>query len=238
MFKKTIIAALMLSVISGCTSMSGAGSATADRAQMKVELTENCATLGDKYTPVSYAVDKASKVMVSIQERQCAVFNSYSTLASKHADVAGFLAINADKSDEELLIAMNEFDAAKPENKKIRPQVEAYQNASDDIFDENVELTADITLQVAEIAYIATQNATAIAHDSAGGLLDSILAFFSNESKEEGEAEEIVPIVAAYDELSARSELAFDANTLISMDQDTIEQLKNLDKVLAEKVKA
>lgn len=238
MFKKTILAGLMLSVISGCASITGAESSTADRAQMKVELTETCVTLGDKYTPVSYAVDKASKVMVSIQERQCAVFNSYSTLAAKHADVAGFLAVNADKSDEELLIAMNDFDAAKPENKKIRPQVEAYQQASDDIFDENLVLAADIALQVAEIAYIASQNATAIAQDTAGGFLKDAVAWGSNESKEEGEAEEIVPIIEAYNELSARSELALDANTLISMDQDTIEQLKNLDKVLAEKVKA
>ncbi|GAL02489.1 hypothetical protein JCM19237_5382 [Photobacterium aphoticum] len=238
MLKKTVMAGFIVSALAGCSLMDGQTSATADRAEMTKELAKTCAELGSDYTTVSYAVDKASKVMVSIQERQCSVFGDYRTLASKHADVAGFLAINADKSDEELLVAMNEFDADKPANKKIRPQVEAYKNASDAIFDKNVKLAADLALQAAEIAIIASQNATAIAHDTANQGIGNLLTALSNESKEEGEKKEVVPVVAAYHELKARSTLAYDANTLISMDQNTIEQLENLDKVLAEKVKS
>jgi hypothetical protein len=175
--------------------------------------------------------------MVSIQERQCAVFLDYRTLADKHADVAGFLAVNADKTDEELLVAMNEFDKDKPESKKIRPQVEAYKAASDSIFDQNLELAKDLTLQAGEIALIASNNAAAIGQETVLKGLSNALSFASSDSDAEGEAEE-VPVVEAYHELKARSVLAYDANDMISLDQNTIEQLENLDKVLEEKVKS
>lgn len=235
------MASLFISALAGCSSIPGTESATVDRNEMSNQLTQTCAELGTEYTPVSYAVDKVSQVMVSIQERQCAVFLDYRTLADKHADVAGFLAVNADKTDEELLVAMNEFDQDKEESKKIRPQVEAYKAASDSIFDQNVELAKDLTLQAAEIAIIASDNAAAIGVDAAKGGLTSLLAFASNQSDEEGEAEgeaEEVPVVEAYHELKARSVLAYDANDMISLDQNTIEQLENLDKVLEEKVKS
>ncbi|MGF1688939.1 hypothetical protein L4C36_20035 [Photobacterium japonica] len=238
MLKKTVMAALVVSALAGCSAMEGMTSATVDRAEVSQNLAKTCAELGEKYTPVSVAVDTASQAMVSIQKRQCSVFGEYRTLASKHADVAGFLAVNADKSDEELLVAMNEFDAGKPAKKKIRPQVEAYKNASDAIFDKNVQLAADLAIQAAKITYIATQNGTALAQDTMKGGLGSIFASLSNETKKEGEKEEVVPVVEAYNELKARSVLAYDANDLISMDKNTIEQLENLDKVLAEKVKA
>jgi hypothetical protein len=238
MLKKTVMAGFVVSVLAGCSSIPGMESATVDRAEMSKSLTQNCTELGSDYTAVSYAVDKASKMMVSIQERQCSVFGDYRTLTSKHGDVAGFLAVNADKSDEELLVAMNEFDEGKPKSKKIRPQVEAYKNASDAIFEKNVKLATDITLQAAEIAIIASQNAVAIAQESGMAGLTNLFAAASNESKEEGEEKETVPVVEAYNELEARSLLAYDANTLISMDKNTIEQLENLDKVLEEKVKS
>ena len=47
-----------------------------------------------------------------------------------------------------------------------------------------------------------------------------------------------MPVVEAYNEMKARSLLVYDANDMISLDQNTIEQLENLDKVLAEKVKS
>lgn len=238
MLKKTVMAGFIVSALAGCSLTDGQTSATADRAEMTKELAKTCAELGDKYTQVSVAVDTASQAMVSIQKRQCSVFGDYRTLASKHADVAGFLAINADKTDEELLVAMNEFDADKPAKKKIRPQVEAYKKASDAIFDKNVKLAADLAIQAAKITYIASQNSAALAQDTMKGGLGSLLAAMSNETKKEGEKEEVVPVVAAYHELKARSLLAYDANDLISMDQNTIEQLENLDKVLAEKVKS
>ena len=175
--------------------------------------------------------------MVSIQERQCSVFNDYRTLASKHADVAGFLAANADKSDEELRQAMDEFDMGKPENKTIRPQVEAYQKASDSIFDKNVELAIDITKETGELALIASNNAQALAVESAGAGLENLFAWIFNEQKEEGAEEDKVPVVEAYREMEARMSLAKNANDLITLDKNTIKQLENLDAVLEEKVK-
>lgn len=238
MFKKSILAGLIISAVSGCSSISEVESSTVDREQMQTEIAQKCIDLGDKYTPVAYAVDKVSKIMVEIQERQCTVANNYSTLSAKHADVAGFLAINADKSDEELVKAMNDFDSNKPEDKKIRPQVEAFQKASDEIFEANVELASDLALQAAEIAIVAADNAQAIAYDAAGGALNSLFKSVSNESKEEAEDKEIVPIVEAYNELKNRSMLALDANTMISLDQGTIKQLNELDKIVADKVKS
>ncbi|MDH5918115.1 hypothetical protein [Vibrio splendidus] len=238
MLKKTILAGLVVSVMAGCSSIPGMESATVDREATSKELTQNCEELGTEFTPVSFAVDKASKVMVSLQERQCSVFNDYRTLASKHGDVAGFLAVNADKSDEELRVAMSEFDEGKPTNKMITPQVEAYKKASDEIFQKNLKLAADIAVQAAELTYIASQHASALAHDSAGGAMDSFLAVVSSDKEGEASEEEIVPVVEAYNEMEARSILAFDANSLISMDKNTIEQLENLDKVVADKVKS
>ncbi len=238
MLKKTILAGLVVSVLAGCSSIPGMESATIDREAVSKELTQNCKELGTEFTPVSFAVDKASKVMVSLQERQCSVFNDYRTLASKHGDVAGFLAVNADKSDEELRVAMNEFDEGKPANKKITPQVEAYKKASDEIFQKNLKLAADIALQAGELTYIASQHASALAHDSAGGAMKNLMATLSSEQEGEASEEETVPVVEAYHEMEARSILAFDANSLISMDKNTIEQLENLDKVVADKVKS
>ncbi|MBE3667977.1 hypothetical protein BOO24_04540 [Vibrio navarrensis] len=238
MFKKTVMATLFATALAGCSSMSGMESATVDRNEKSAALVKSCSELGSEYTPVSYAVDKVSKVMVSIQERQCSVFQDYRTLAEKHADVAGFLKINADKSDEELLVAMNEFDEGKAENKKIRPQVEAYKAASDSIFDKNLELAKDIAVEAAEIALIASDNAALIAQESAMAGLGNAISYFSNESKEDEEAKEKVPVVEAYNEMKARSILVYDANDMISLDQNTIEQLENLDNVLAEKVKS
>lgn len=89
---------------------------------------------------------------------------------------------------------------------------------------------------MAELAYIASENATALAAESAGGLADSGMKLFSSE--QEDAEEEKVPVVEAYYEMEERSKLALDANSLISMDQNTIEQLENLDKVVADKVKS
>ncbi|MEZ9701113.1 hypothetical protein AB4455_14335 [Vibrio sp. 10N.261.46.E12] len=238
MLKKTILAGLVVSVMAGCSSIPGMESATVDREATSKELTQNCKELGTEFTPVSFAVDKASTVMVSLQERQCSVFNDYRTLASKHGDVAGFLAVNADKSDEELRAAMKEFDEGKPDHKKITPQVEAYKKASDEIFQKNLKLATDIAVQAAELTYIASQHASALAHDSAGGAMDSFFAAVSSEKEGEASEEETVPVVEAYHEMEARSILALDANSLISMDKNTIEQLENLDKVVADKVKS
>ncbi|MBB1464569.1 hypothetical protein H5300_14735 [Vibrio sp. SG41-7] len=237
MIKKTILAGLVVSVMAGCSSIPGMESATVDREALSKELTQKCQELGTEFTPVSFAVDKASKIMVSLQERQCSVFNDYRMLASKHGDVAGFLAVNADKSDEELRVAMSEFDEGKAADKKITPKVDAYNSASAGIFDKNVKLAAEIAVEVAELAIIASENATALAAESAGGLADSGMKLFSNEQEDVAE-EEKVPVVEAYYEMEERSKLALDANSLISMDQNTIEQLENLDKVVADKVKS
>lgn len=238
MFKKTAVATLFVSVLAGCSSIPGMESATVDRNEMSTQLTKTCAELGSDYTPVSVAVDQVSKIMVSIQERQCSVFQDYRTLADKHADVAGFLAINADKSDEDLLVAMNAFDEGKPANKKIRPQVEAYKSASDSIFDKNVELAKDIAIETGKIAYIASQNATVLGQETALASLKNGLSFVSSSSEDENAEKEVVPVVEAYNELKARSVLAYDANEMISLDQNTIDQLENLDNVVAEQVKS
>ncbi|ANQ19928.1 hypothetical protein ACKVMY_05860 [Vibrio natriegens] len=238
MFKKTAVATLFVSVLAGCSSIPGMESATVDRNEMSTQLTKTCAELGSDYTPVSVAVDQVSKIMVSIQERQCSVFQDYRTLADKHADVAGFLAINADKSDEDLLVAMNAFDEGKPANKKIRPQVEAYKSASDSIFDKNVELAKDIAIETGKIAYIASQNATVLGQETALASLKNALSFVSSSSEDENAEKEVVPVVEAYNELKARSVLAYDANEMISLDQNTIDQLENLDNVVAEQVKS
>ncbi len=237
MFKKTVAAALTISALAGCSSIPGLNSATVDRNDLTKQLTQTCKDLGEDYTHVSFAVDKVSKIMVSIQDRQCAVFKNYRVLADKHADVAGFLAVNSEKTDEELLVAMNQFDEGKPKNKKIRPQVQAYKNASDTIFDENLELTKNIALQAGQIALIASQNATVLAQETALSGAGSLFTAFTNKAKDEEEAKK-VPVVEAYKEMKARSNLAYDANTMISMDKDTIKQLENLDEVIKEKAKS
>lgn len=232
MFKKSVTASLFVSVLAGCAT-SGEDVATLDRDALSQELTQVCTELGNEYTPVSVVVDTASEAMVSIQERQCSVFQSYRVLATEHADVAGFLAANAKATDEELLTAMNEFDAGKPVDKKITPRVTAYKEASSSIFDSNVELAADIAVQAAKIGFIASENATVLAQESGASLVNNLFASIS--AGEEAQ-EDVVPIVAAYGELTARSELAYDANSIISLDQSTIEQLENLDKVIKEQV--
>lgn len=230
MFKKTLVAGFMVSVLAGCSSIPGFETATVDRTKLNQELKTNCKELGKDFTKVSYAVDNVSKVMVSIQERQCDVLSDYRTMANKHGDVAGFLEVNADKSDEELRVAMDEFDKGKPQRKKIRPQVEAYKKASDGIFRKNVKLAADIALQAGEIALIAKDHATLIAKESGTSVITNLMSA--------AEETEVVPVVEAYNEMKARMDLVVDANKLIMMDKSTIDQLEKLDSVVADKARS
>lgn len=227
MFKKTLLAGFMISVVAGCASIPGMESATVDRNQLSTELQKQCNTMGTEFTKFNYAVDKISTVMVALQERQCGVLGDYRVMASKHADVIGFLDANQDKSDEELNLAVDAFDAKS--TKKIRPLVEAYKSASDAIAEKNLALITDVGLQIAEVALLVTDHGPELAQVILLETLGNLATV---------DTEELTPIEKAYVDIKLRAALIYDADTLISMDKDLIEQLDNLDKQISEEVKS
>ncbi|WP_026972848.1 hypothetical protein [Aliagarivorans marinus] len=220
---KLAIAVLASAFAFGCASTSTEEQANLDRETTKLQLVERCDEIDGHLAHVSYAIDKVSNMFKSTQERQCKVLDEYRVLASEYADVVGFLDVNAGLNDEELRLAIAEFDQDKPEEEHIGPKVAAYQAAGDHIFQANIELTAQIALDVAELGIVAANNATDLAVETGIGTVTSL--FKSDDEKS--------PLMQAWDDMNFRKELITDANTLIASDKATIDQLKELDQHIA-----
>ncbi|NGN97860.1 hypothetical protein G5S52_09375 [Grimontia sp. S25] len=240
MFKKTLIAGLMMSALAGC-QMTGEESAQLDRKAWSQELQTRCSEMTDTFTPAGYAVDKTSQAVLAVTERQCAVLDDYQTLSANYAEIIGFMEANADLNDQELKAAIDEYDADKAENKKIGPLIAKYEAATDSIFSENLKLAAEMGLLAVEIAIIAKDNGPAIAQElvttNATGFLGNLMS--SDDEAEEAEDESVaddLPIVQAYFEMEDRADLALEAQDLINEEQALIERIATIDEIIEEKV--
>ncbi|MDD1780816.1 hypothetical protein LRP49_06335 [Enterovibrio sp. ZSDZ35] len=220
--KKSLIAAFLVSTLAGCSTMGANDAAHADRNAWANDINTRCTEVGKDFTQAGYAVDKVSQAIISLTERQCGVINSYQTISKKHAEITGFMAANEDLDEEGLKAAIAEFDASKPANKKIGPQIKAYEEAQDEIFMENIQLAADLALQSYEITMIASENSMAI-------LQHTVLSQFSSET-------ETLPVIEAYYEMEDRALLIKDAQFLINEGKALIERIEDIDNIISESV--
>lgn len=131
------------------------------RDERLTQITANMKTVGFKRTQVSYMFDAFSNSVLSIYQNQYKLIKAHKTLLDNHKDVMSFLMANKGKSKKELAQAIKDFDStAESEQQKIEPKLNAYEKASDKIWQENAKLSLEIAaqaLQLGSVIYNATR---------------------------------------------------------------------------------
>lgn len=234
MLKVAILAGVIVSLVTGCSTLSGEESANIDRKATLQKLQTRCTNMLDSsYTPAGLAVDKTSESVLVITRRQCGVLNDYYAISENYSNVIAFLNANIDLNNQELKAAIMTFDEGKSEDKKIGPMIKAYETAQENIVKENLTLVASMAMLTTEMAIIAKNNAELISKEmvlqSGAGLLGTMMG---------EEKKKITPIVAAYYEMKERSELSYDAQMYINEEQNLVERIANIDTIIEQEVKA
>ncbi|MCU7555383.1 hypothetical protein OCL06_12375 [Alteromonas sp. ASW11-19] len=223
--KKWILVPTLAAILAttGCSSTdeSAENAATMNRDQAIATLSEQIAEVGYNPVAIQPGVDEFLNICASVLKRQHKVMEEYRTQAEHYADVQAFLYAHKDKEPAELQAAIVEFDnGAQSEDEKIAPKILAYQSAIDEVSKQNAELTVEITVQVAQAAYMITQYGQAIAQSTALNMAGSL---FSSEEKN-ADNDLGLAVLRAKDQIS----LASDANKIISIEQDTIKAIDSL----------
>ncbi|MDO6677034.1 hypothetical protein [Shewanella sp. 4_MG-2023] len=224
--KKSLICALIcVPLFTGCASTSD-NAATLDRDQAVSELTVKMDNLGYNPVTIQPGVDEFLNMAAAILERQRKVIGEYRTQTENFRDVQAFLYAYKDATPEELELAIAEFDAgAKTEEEKIAPKINAYSQANENVYNQNVELTTTLTVEIAKSVYILSEHGTAVAQataiNAAGSIFNSII---SDEEAEEDPQDLGTALLKATDQLS----LALEANEIIDLEKETIDAVKQL----------
>ncbi|MCL2916285.1 hypothetical protein L2725_21350 [Shewanella corallii] len=234
MKKYIAVCILAATLSSGCMSTSE-NAATMDRAAAATDLISRMDEVG--YAKVAHVpgVDQLLHSASSILERQRSVIEMYQAQSTNHRDVQAFLYANKDLEPLALEQAIVEFDAgALNDEEKIGPKIQVYRAASEQIFEENVELAVELTVQLGISAAILAQNGEAVtdaisikAADYGVNMLTSSIFGSDDQADEDKETEHThmgLALLAAKDRL----ELAYEANELIDLELDTIKAVEAL----------
>jgi hypothetical protein len=128
------------------------------REQRLARITNDMKKVGFKRPKVSQVFDTFSDSVLSIFKHQKNIMNEHKTLLDNHRDVLSFLMANKDKNKTQLHKAISDFDkTAKNEQEKIAPKIQAYEKASDKIWQENLKLSLLITEQTLKLAHVIYQ---------------------------------------------------------------------------------
>ncbi|MCL1077297.1 hypothetical protein D5R81_04735 [Parashewanella spongiae] len=225
--KKTLLASLIATpLIFGCVSTDDKSAGSIDRAKVIKELTTQMDDLGYESVKIQPGVDEFLNISAAILKRQRNVMEEYRQLRVNHTDVQAFLYASSGKSDEELKQAIAKFDAdITNDGDKIAHKITAYNSANETIYDSNVELAGDLTVEIAKSAYILSQHGTAVAKATALNATSSLFSSFSSDDEKKDDTKDLgSALIKAKDQLS----LAMDANEIISIEQDTIKQIEQL----------
>jgi len=104
---------------------------------------------------VSYLFDTFSDTVLDIYSNQFELMKEYKSLLDHHKDVTSFLMANQNKIEQELELAILEFDkTAATEEQKIGPKLTAYESATDEIWQENAKLSVQIAAQALELGVV------------------------------------------------------------------------------------
>ncbi|WP_372761362.1 hypothetical protein [Pseudoalteromonas sp.] len=219
--KRTILSALIFApLFAGCVSTADT-SADLDRNAVVAELTTRMDTLGYQY-PVDIVpgINEFLNASAMVLERQYKVMGQYLISAENNKDAQAFLYANKDASPEELEAAIVKFDAgAKNEDEKIGHKLAAYNLANEAIYQQNVELATQLTIEVAKSALLLTEYRNEVAAALTLSATSSVISMFgSEENKAENPKDIGVALVKAKDQLA----LALEANEIIELEQATI----------------
>lgn len=222
---------LTTAMLSGCASFnqfSGQEAATIDREQHIAELSQEMETVGFNRVEIQPGVDEFLNVCASLLERQYSVMSEFRTLAANHVDVQAFLQAHQGAAEEELKAAIIEFDAgAASEDGRIGAKIDAYNQALAAIAEKNTELALEIAMNLAQATLIIKDNAQAVAISGGASLLSGIFG----DGEKTADNDLGLAILRAKHQIS----LASDANEIISLEQETIEQINALQAELEAK---
>lgn len=231
--KKAILSALIfVPLFAGCVSTTDTStSANLDRNTAVAELTTRMDTLGYFHpVAVQVGIDEFLNMSAIILERQRKVMGEYRTQTDNYRDVQAFLYAHQKSIPEQLQAAIEEFDAgAKNKDEEIGHKIAAYNLANEGIYQQNVELATDLTVEIAKSAYILSQHSTVIAKVTAlkmgGNLVSSWLSSDEENAEQEEDPKDIgTALIKAKDQLA----LALEANEIIELEQATITAINEL----------
>lgn len=225
--KKTILSALIFApLFAGCVSTADT-SGDLDRNAVVAELSTRMDTLGYQH-PVDIVpgINEFLNASAMVLERQYKVMGQYRTSTDNHRDVQAFLYAYKDATPEELQTAITEFDAgAKNKDEKIGHKIAAYNQANESIYQQNVALATDLTVEIAKSANILSQYKNEVAMALALSAGSSMMGMFAGEEDEAENPKDIgVALLKAKDQLS----LALEANEIIELEQATISSINEL----------
>ncbi|PFG52246.1 hypothetical protein ATG98_1254 [Marinobacter sp. LV10R520-4] len=214
--------------ISGCATFNGEQAATMDREQHIAELSQEIETVGFNRVEIQPGVDEFLNLSASLLERQYSVMGEYRTVTANYVDVQGFIEANKKATDEELAAALMAFDAgATSEEGKIGPKIKAYEDAVANISEQNAGLGLEVAANLLKATIILKDNAQIV------GIATGVKAAGSlfGGSDKTADNDLGLALLRAKDQLS----LAYDANKIISLEQETIEQINEFQEELENK---
>ncbi len=224
--KKALLASLIVTpLIFGCASTDDSAGSI-DRVKVIKELTTKMDDLGYKSVKIQPGVDEFLNISAVILKRQRNVMDEYHKQALHYKDVQSFLYAHKDKKPEELKLAIADFDAGATKNdEKIAHKLSAYNGANEKIYNSNVELAGDLTVEIAKSVYILSQYGTEVAKATAINGAKSLFSSFTSDDDKKDDSKDLgSALLKAKDQLS----LAMDANDIISVEQDTIKAIEEL----------
>lgn len=231
--KKALLSALVFTpLFVGCMATSNTENvANLDRNAAVVELTTRMDDLGYAYpVQVQPGLDEFLNMSAMILERQRKVMGEYRTQTDNYRDVQAFLHAHQKATPEELKKAIAEFDAgAKNKEQEIGHKITAYNQANEGIYQQNVELATQLTVEIAKSAIILGNYGPEIAKVTAvrygASAITSLFASDENKNAKKDNSKDIgVVLVKAKDQLT----LALEANEIIELEQKTIAAINNL----------
>ena len=235
LMKKIFLSALIFApLFAGCVSTANPNtSANLDRNAAVAELTDRMDTLGYSHpVSVQVGVDEFLNMSAIILERQRKVMGEYRTQTDNYRDVQAFLHAHQKSTSEQLQAAIVEFDAgAKNKDEEIGHKIAAYNLANEGIYQQNVELATDLTVEIAKSVYILSQHSTAIAQVTAVKIGGQYLTNFlssDEESTDTSKKEDPKDIGAALIKAKDQLALALEANEIIELEQATITAINEL----------
>lgn len=233
--KKAILSALIFApLFAGCVSTTDTNtSANLDRNAAVAELTTRMDTLGYFHpVTVQVGIDEFLNMSAIILERQRKVMGEYRTQTDNYRDVQAFLYAHQKSTPEQLQAAIAEFDAgAKNKDEEIGHKIAAYNLANEGIYQQNVELATDLTIEIAKSAYILSQHSTAIAQVTAVKMGGEYLNDWLSSDEENTDApseEDPKDIGTALIKAKEQLALALEANDIIELEQATITAINEL----------
>jgi hypothetical protein len=239
--KKTILSAFIFApLFAGCIATSDTNDvANLDRNAAVADLTTRMDSLGYSYPlEVQPGIDEFLNMSAIILERQRNVMGEYRTQTDNYRDVQAFLYAHQKSTPEQLEAAIIMFDAgAKNKDEEIGYKIVAYNLANEGIYQQNVELATELTIEIAKSAIILSQYGPEIAKVTAINFASSGLTSILSSDEEKIEAEENPKDIASAI-LKAKDQLALslEANDIIEREQSTINAFNELQLELEAKI--